>query len=299
MPCAPLAARAAAALALALAACSPHLEAQRTYSQFLTPARLQPAGAEAQPVARVFKVRAYVDPDYRAHAPDWRERIAGQVEQANVILASDFGVRLELEPVREWERARAGDGLEGTLGALLRLDAARDVDWVIGFVAPVPEDSPRDYHAVGMASMFGRHFVVRAMQTSGDLARIDAVYDQLTEEERTAFARARRVHQEATVFLHEWGHTLGAVHECDSKWIMAPTYSVLRARFSPDSARLVRLGLTHRDAPSAPELGWASAWRAEAVRMQGVAWECEKLERALADADRFLAGAVRPTAAGR
>jgi TonB family protein len=303
MPGPSLAARAlAAALAAAAASCSPYAGAQHTYARFLTPVKVRPGAPAPQPVTQVLTLRAYADADYRAHAADWRERIAEQVGRANAILAADFGVRLELEPVREWERSSGRDAhLGATLGALRRQDDARDVDWVVGFVSPAAEDSGREHDLIGWAGLFGSHFVLRAMQTSADVARIDHWYDELEEGERQAFAKERRVHKEVATFLHEWGHTVGAVHECDSKWIMTPEYSVISGSFSSESIRLVRVGLAHRRRDGAPpkvDEPWATAWRAEAARMQGAAWECTRLEEGLARADAVLrerlSAAARP-----
>jgi metallopeptidase family M12-like protein len=282
----------AAALAgpLVLAACVPTREhVQRTYARALTPAPVRAAATAPQPVTRVLTLRALADADYRGHALDWRERITAQVERANAVLAADFGVRLEIESIREWDHADGSHDLGDMLDALARVDAAREVDWVVGFVGPAPEDPSSDSQDVGVASLFGRHLVLRAMQSSAEAAQFDVWYDALPEDERRTLAHERRVHMEVSVLLHEWGHTLGAADECDDKWIMRKDYSLLYSSFSPESARLVRVGLEHRDGRTAEAAErWASAWRAEALRMQGAAWECANLEQGLAAGDHAL-----------
>lgn len=109
-------------------------------------------------------------------------------------------------------------------------------------------------------------------------------------------ARDWRLHKETTVFLHEWAHTLGAVHECEDKWIMVPEHTLMVSAFSPRSARLVQIGLRHRargwDA-AAGARAWASEYEVVADSMLGASWECEPMEKGLAAARKALAAAAR------
>ena len=132
------------------------------------------------------------------------------------------------------------------------------------------------------------------METPATLERLDLAYGDLSAAERGEIARQRRVHRETVMFLHEWGHTLGAGHECDDKWIMTPNYSLLESAFSPESVRLMRVGLHHRDAcgADAPRR-WTSAFRLEARQIAPYAWQCRALEEHLAKAEEVIAQVAR------
>lgn len=202
----------------------------------------------ALPVRRV-RLRAYADEEFRAHVASWRERIATQVEKASVVTEDEFGVRLEVESIREWRRAGPGE-LGDVLDLLAREDPGFDVDWVVGFTGPGarPEDGP---DLVGRARRFGRHFILRAVESTAP----------------------------HTLFLHEWAHTLGAVHDCDGNWTMSARHGGWRSAFSPESAWLVRLGLHYRDRHgSVAREEWSSAYRALASHIRAAWPDCEELE---------------------
>lgn len=263
---------------------------QRTSAWMMQPAPIQPPrGAQRPAEVRTFRLRAYADEDYQAHAQDWELRIRDQVRRANELLEVQFGLRFEVE-VRRWDRPGRGGAL---VDALRQLRSAQrgDADWIVGFVGPVPEDSWQDH--LGVATAFRPELVLRAMMSPADLMRLEIGYDRLTPAEREALANARRLHRETVVFLHEWAHTVGAVHECDNKWIMSETYGVVASGFSPESERLVRLTLEHgRAGGAAARVAFRDAWRAEVARMQSAAWECSVLEKGLAEQDALLGKAI-------
>lgn len=271
-------------LAVGVWACGPAaVDVQTTFARALKPVELRAASTATTADPLFLRVRAYADSGYRAHADDWRDRIEQQVRRATAVLEGEFGVRLELESVRSWDRTRTDVEIRDALDELVRADPSFDVDWVVGFVGPLPEDRSASYDILGIARPFGRHLVVRAMQTSGDLERIDEWYDELSPEDRSAFARARRVHRETAVFLHEWAHTLGAVHECDSSWIMSKRYGILESRFSPESGQLVRIGLAHRDLSVRHAFSlWHADYASATSRMMKAWFDCPMLEKDLA-----------------
>lgn len=247
-----------------------------------------PPGAQRPAEVRSFRLRAYADADYQAHAQDWELRIRDQVRRANELLEVQFGIHLEVE-VRRWDRAERGGPLEAALRQLGSVERG-DADWVVGFVGPVPEDAWQDH--LGLAGAFRTDFVLRAMLSPADLMRLEIGYDTLSEAEREAMANERRLHRETVALLHEWAHTVGAVHECDGKWIMSERYGVTESGFSPESERLVRLTLAYRGkSGAAARTAFAEAWRAEVARMQSAAWECPVLEKGLAEREALLAKA--------
>lgn len=252
---------------------------------------LKPAEVRARSVAtgdlRTLRVRAYADADYQGHAPEWRERIAAQVGRASAVLEGEFAVRLEVESVRAWARRDPTPSLKAALAELIELDRASDVDWVVGYVGEFVEDGTDD--SGGRAPLFGRHMVLRVMDRPDSAASAAQSWDLLSDEERAEMLRSWREHAETSALLHEWGHTLGAVHECVAKWIMAPRSTLLQAAFSPGSRRLARVGLEHRGG-TAPDVirRWADAYRAEAANLEAAAWDCQALADGLALAQRLL-----------
>jgi hypothetical protein len=277
----------------ALAACAivTKEDYQRGSAEMLRPAEVRPATADPASGAtrslRVLRVRAWADPGFRAHEPRWAEAIPEQLRRVNAVLEPDFDIRLEVVAVQPWaprvdvDRAPC-DGLD----ELARHDPARDVDWVVGWTGPVPETRVRDQ--IGCARAFSPYFVVRAMESTADVEWVEN-WDALTPEEREAMRWEHRSHKETSTFLHEWAHTLGAVHECVSKWLMAPEYTVLASRFSPESARLVRLGLAHRSAQTAETVrAWASAYADAVATMRRATWDCAEMERDLAANGKVL-----------
>ncbi len=263
---------------------------QRASAWMMQPAPIRaPPGAQRPAEIRSLRLRAYADADYQAHAADWELRIRDEVRRANELLEVQFGIRLEVE-VRPWDRSDRGGPLADALRQLRSVERG-DADGIVGFVGPVPEDSWQDH--LGLAPAFRPEFVLRAMLSPADLMRLEIGYDTLSAAEREAMATARRLHRETVVFLHEWAHTQGAVHECDGKWIMSERYGVVASGFSPESERLVRLTLEHgRARGAAARVAFRDAWRAEVARMQSAAWECPVLEKGLAEQDALLAKAI-------
>jgi tetratricopeptide (TPR) repeat protein len=170
---------------------------------------------------RPVRLRVYAESDYAATAPRWQERMRGVIDDVNILVGPTFGVRFEVESFRRWEGAPRGSSTDKALDLLATKDPAEDVDWVLGLMAPLPLLSS-SMHEIGMARELGRHFVMRGMADSETdfLKPLD-----LSKKEEQQLATARRWHKEISVFLHEWGHTLGAIHSSDEGNLMNPTYS--------------------------------------------------------------------------
>ncbi len=284
---------------LAVAAGCPRspTEIQRDYARTLKPAEVEAAPPEgpaggAPGRVRVLRVRVWADADYRAQTLRWKERILAQVDRANAVLQAQFGVRLDAGEPRAWDRGGRGDDLEGAVADLAAADEGRDAGWVVGFVSALPffSDSP---HLLGMARYFGRHVVLRGMDSLAEVQAIDAAFDKLPARERDQLARERRLHRETALLLHEWAHTLGAFHERSGESIMSPTYGARVSAFSAASVEIIRLGLEHRDAVDlASRARWGAAYREVLTRHAEEHWSAESRERALAEAALWF-GAAR------
>jgi hypothetical protein len=103
------------------------------------------------------------------------------------------------------------------------------------------------------SSVLSKHFVVRSMKSAAEYAVIDAELPDLSEAVRTEVRRARLQHKTSTVFLHEIGHTLGALHQADATTIMNPMYGQKVQAFSPDAVHTMQVVLEVRRQPDAQQ----------------------------------------------
>src|SRR5205823_11424793 len=121
---------------------------------------------------------------------------------------------------------------------------------------------------IGIAQLFGRHLVLRGMFSAAETDALNRALNLLASEYREALGRERRLHKETAVLLHEWAHTLGALHENPRESLMTPTYDVAQSSFSPEAARLVEIGLRNRNDFAA----WGKAYKA-ALDDSGASWD--------------------------
>ncbi|HEY1955799.1 MAG TPA: M12 family metallo-peptidase [Polyangiaceae bacterium] len=185
---------------------------------------------------------AYVSDRYAAQEIDWDRSVRDVVAGASDVLGPELGITLDVERAKPWN---PGDDAElpRVLDALHREDDGTSDDWVVGFVGALPKLS-KSFHDAGYADVIGKHLVVRAAPT--ERAAIDQAFDKLSDAERERLARERKSHRAIAVFLHEIGHTLGAIHETDAKSPMAPTYDPAMSGFSDDALALMQVTLDHR-----------------------------------------------------
>jgi predicted Zn-dependent protease len=127
------------------------------------------------------------------------------------------------------------------------------------------------------------------MFSAAEMDAINASLNLLSQADREQLSRQRRLHKETAVLLHEWAHTLGAVHDRSPQSLMAPTYDKSETSFSDASARIVGLGLDFRDAPGSREL-WAKKYREELTRPTASFWDVAERDHALAIAEKILGG---------
>jgi tetratricopeptide (TPR) repeat protein len=204
---------------------------------------------------RPVRVRIHADPDYRATAVRWQERVRGLVADLNQFLGPTFGVRFDIESLRAWDDLPRGASAGQALELLEKHDPGTDVDWVVAFIAPLPLLST-SMHELGMARDLGAHLVLRGM-TDPEEARAIKRLDLGAAETDKLYA-VRKWHKEITVFLHEWAHTLGAVHSSHENSVMNPTYAVQATGFSGPHMTAIDLGLGCRlSQPAVP------AWRCQ------------------------------------
>ncbi|MBI4819166.1 MAG: matrixin family metalloprotease [Deltaproteobacteria bacterium] len=241
---------------LGFSGCNTIKDQQRALAKELTPT----LEAAPEPYARKLpklRIRAYVDEYYRAEQVDYGARIRRQVEEASELTAA-LGVALEVESIEEWPHSSGGAKLTELVAALEGRDVGENVDFVVGFTSTLPAFT-NDLHDLGMARPWSKHFVLRGMNSMVEYDNLGVMLDALSTDERERVYRRRLAHKEVAVFLHEWGHALGALHERDVESIMNPIYSADARSFSAGGVELIRIGLehrTHRDRWLAASLGY-------------------------------------------
>jgi hypothetical protein len=212
------------------------------------PAPLEAHGHATRTPVVVLRFRFYADDDHRAGAGDLSERLAQVFASLNRITEGALGVRFAIESVRPWHRGSAQGPLDVGLDQLEKLDPARDVDWVVGLIGGRAQISS-DIHEAGTARTLGRHFVMRAMGSLGEraaFARTHPALDRTNPADLELTFTRRTRHKEAVVFLHEWAHTLGALHVADPTRILSPTYTTDAGVLGPMEVGLLNAALDDR-----------------------------------------------------
>ena len=226
---------------------------ERAAARHLLPGRFDLTPASGLPgEMRVVRVRVYADSDYRTLVLSWQKRLRAQIERINAVVGPVFAMRFEIESVRDWNRSHSGMPLEPILTELEALDPARDVGCVIGLVTPM-RGVATSVHQIGSAWLLSHHFVLRGMDDEQELLALDREFALLDPAERQSIYAQRKAHKEVVIFLHEWGHTLGLLHNEDPSIIMNPAYDAHQAAFSPFEQSVINLVLGRRfERPAEP-----------------------------------------------
>jgi tetratricopeptide (TPR) repeat protein len=93
--------------------------------------------------------------------------------------------------------------------------------------------------------------VMRALHDLAEYDELRREFDTLTDREREALLASRKVHKEQVIFLHEWAHTLGLIHNRRPSAVMSPSYANDQVGFDDTEARLVEIALRHRKSDGA------------------------------------------------
>lgn len=231
-----------ALLCVALIACGGPQIQQRVAADI---SKLGPATLEAtQPKEgepRMARVRIYADAGVRA-LPQWKEKITEQIDYAGQLLTPLLGVQLKVVEIRDWDRT--GDPTDA-LKALTDADPAKDVTWVIGYVAP-NEVASKAMSALGYAELLGHHVVVRAWAQGPETEALSSQLADLNPAERTEVLAAHERHKQTVVLLHMLATTLGAIDEADPAWIQNPAYSPKQSAFSDRNRDLLQTAVDAR-----------------------------------------------------
>ena len=210
--------------------------------------------APAASKAKTLRVRAFITHAYTTQVADVPGTLRELFADVNDVMEPALGVRLELEGIRTWDRdfapgASKDDDLAKVLAELGRTEPGTDVDWVAGFVGALPRVTA-SFHDLGYGDLPGRHIVLRAPSSAQQHDAVERSYAALSEEERRRLQKDHRRHRIAATFLHEIGHTLGALHERSERNLMYPEYRAKMTTFGPEATEIMRGVLAKRDSKS-------------------------------------------------
>lgn len=202
-------------------------------------------GGFDRPIQHVGRVRVYASEEYRAQRAGWESRTRKMVDSASAVLGPAFAVRLEVVDTRSWNPACDPASLQECLAELGEHDPSEDVDWVLGLVSAVPRFTS-SFDELGMAALPGRHLLMRDLYAPGEREAIDAMFPAMSASKRTEIYKERGKHKHLVIFLHEWAHTMGALHTRRDDTILYPRYDSEMAGFSEENLRLIDASLTDR-----------------------------------------------------
>ena len=212
---------------------------------------IAPTGLDLTPAVphtaepRSIRVRVYADSDYRGLVMRWQVRLRAQIGRLNAVVGPVFNVKFEIESLHSWDRSHVGVAFDPILKELAALDPAREVDLVLGLVTPA-RGVVTSIHQLGEAYTPGRYMVLRGMDDEQEGLAIDRQYHLLSEDERQKLYSDRKGHKEVVLFLHEWGHSAGLLHEEERSMIMNPAYDPRQAAFSAFDKQVLALFIEKR-----------------------------------------------------
>jgi hypothetical protein len=260
---------------LSMKGVSAQQSAERGAAETLMPAALYQPHAVPPAALRTIRARAWADAGYRRRL-HWREHLQEVVARANEYFGDAFGVKVEVD-AEPWER----DGDVADLDQLLRDLRAKDpgdgVDHVIGLTGGLPR-VVEVQEQLGRAYLLGKHMVLRDMSGALERQLLAEALPTLSDSELDRLHDARVAHKEVCLFLHEWAHNYGALHESGTDLIMSPEYRPTVSHLSDVELELVRLGLRARagDAAALADL------RQLMARSDVEAWDPHEREQLLA-----------------
>lgn len=210
-----------------------------------------------------------------------KARVRNVIKRASRHVEREFGVAFLIHALQEWAIDSAEGNLVAPLRALRQVEADENSDWIVGIVSGTGlARSTR--HDVGMSVRMGRHFVISLRDNPEEWNQLQAQYQTLSHLELGKVYEQRRVHREVSIFLHEWGHSLGALHTTDAHFFMFPLHEFVSTSFGPANADLIMLGLRMRGEPDARQgaMTWKKAVLERLSKETPTSWDPRDQEAA-------------------
>lgn len=258
---------------------------QQDYLKSVSPTETfeAPKAAPEVPEVRDVGIRVYADAAFRRQL-NWKGKFELRLDRVNNVL-SQFGIRLKVVDYWDWKRESPDNSPEQMLVELQTKEPEPppNIVWVVGLVS-ANQGFTSNQH-IGLANILGRHFVVRDMVDASEYDTLQRNLDLLSSAEKESAYNARKAHKEVSVFLHEWAHTLGAVHIRGDNWIMNPEYSHRLMEFCPQNQEIIRLGLKQLLSDHLDLAGWRKELLAFLRTADQSQWDLAAFKRMIADLD--------------
>jgi hypothetical protein len=222
---------------------------QATAEQKHSAARLQPAAMEAPAarhdlIRRHAKVRGCVTQAYAAETLDWSERFDQLVRNASSVLAPSIGLELGSAGAKLWKPEHGEAGLATAIGDLPGCEGP-EADWVVAMVQSTA-NVVSDFHVLGRGQTYSPYLAMRASNDPAELEAFAKSFPDLDETARQKLYSDRKRHKTLALFLHEFAHTLGAVHRTAKDTLMAPAYDSAERGYDETTLALLRVGVEIR-----------------------------------------------------
>jgi hypothetical protein len=260
--------RAVALCALAatlLSACYDHRVTQailerRRAAKAAEGATIKPAGGSVRPIAHNGRVKLYVAADFRKQHADWKQQLLDLVDEANSVLGPEFALRLEVTQAAAWEPQCDPARMDDCLDELMKLDHGAPDEWVVGVLGALPRFTT-SFDELGYASVEGRHFLLRDVSDLQERDAIERAFPGMLPSRRDEIYRHRKHHKRMAVFLHEWGHTLGAQHVPERSALLHASYDDDMKSYGSETSAIIAAALPARFASGGEDA--AAAGQAE------------------------------------
>jgi len=210
----------------------------------LHPASLASPKPQAEGTRRRASVRACATRAYAAETLGWEERFDELVRNANSVLGPSVGLELRNAGTTLWQPSRGEGGLATVIDDLRACEGAES-DWVVALVQSTPK-VVSDFHVLGRGAMYSPYLAIRASNDPVEIEAFTRAFPDLDEATRQKLYSDRKRHKTLSLFLHELGHTLGALHRLAKDTIMHPSYDAAERGFDEPTLALLRTGLEIR-----------------------------------------------------
>jgi hypothetical protein len=262
--------------------------AQQHVAADTKPADIGPGSGDRPPAtgSHTLHVRMRPNGRYLALTVDAPKQLADLVDDANQVLGPALGLELDVDRIQPWSADL--DGPDDALTALMNEDPGTDVDVVVGLIGALPRHTD-SLHELGVATLLGKHMVLRGAGRADEQDAIEHGFTELSEDDRARMVRQRKRHRALAVFLHELGHSLGAVHEEAPLSLMHPVYDPKMNAFGGGGIALMRVALDGG--------GSVAVARGQLDLLRGrVAgeWVAVDRDKEVVHLEALLAGAPRP-----